>query len=96
MHFDNTRVRIDLDAVSRNFDAVARKARVPVMAVIKADAYGHGAIPIARLLEGRAAFFGVSSILEALARQFLGKWTLSVYSLKRILKTFLAGKRRKS
>ena len=28
--------------------------------------------------------------------KFLGKWTLSVYSLKRILKTFLAGKRRKS
>lgn len=47
---------IDLDAVSSNFDAVCRKAKVPVMAVIKADAYGHGAVPIARLLENGAPF----------------------------------------
>ena len=66
LHFDNTRVRVDLDAISRNFDAISKKAGVPVMAVIKADAYGHGAIQIARLLERKAAFFGVSSILEAL------------------------------
>ena len=66
MHFDNTRVWIDLDAISRNFDAISQKAGVPVMAVIKADAYGHGAIQIARLLEKKCAFFGVSSMLEAL------------------------------
>ena len=66
MNFDNTRVRIDLDAISRNFDAISRKAGVPVMAVIKADAYGHGAIPVARLLEKKCAFFGVSSMLEAM------------------------------
>ena len=66
MHFDNTRVWIDLDAISRNFDAISQKAGVPVMAVIKADAYGHGAIQVARLLEKKCAFFGVSSMLEAL------------------------------
>jgi len=66
MHFDNTRVRIDLDAIARNFDAVCAKAGVPVMAVIKADAYGHGAIPVARLLERKCSFFGVSSMLEAM------------------------------
>ena len=66
MNFDNTRVKIDLDAISRNFDAVREKSGVPVMAVIKADAYGHGAIQIARLLERKAAFFGVSSMLEAM------------------------------
>ena len=49
MSHDCTRAIIDLDAVSSNFDAVCRKAKVPVMAVIKADAYGHGAVPIARL-----------------------------------------------
>ena len=65
MNFDSTRVKIDLDAISANFDAIAAKARVPVMAVIKADAYGHGAIEVARLLQDRAAFFGVSSMLEA-------------------------------
>ena len=66
MHFDNTYVKIDLDIIRANFDAVQRKAGVPVMAIVKADAYGHGAVQVARLLEGKCAFFGVSSMLEAL------------------------------
>ena len=65
MNYDSTRVKIDLDAISANFDAIAAKTKVPVMAVIKADAYGHGAIQVAQLLQNRAAFFGVSSMLEA-------------------------------
>jgi len=66
LHFDSTLVRIDLDAISENFDAVHAKAGVAVMAVIKADAYGHGAVPIARHLQEKCAFFGVSSMLEAM------------------------------
>ena len=66
MNFDNTRVEIDLDAIRYNFDAVREKAGVPVMAVVKADAYGHGAIQVARHLQDKCAFFGVSSMLEAL------------------------------
>lgn len=66
MNYDNTRVKIDLDVIQRNFSAVRQKAGVPVMAVIKADAYGHGAIQVARLLQDQCAFFGVSSMLEAL------------------------------
>ena len=66
MNFDSTYVKIDLDAIADNFAAVEKKAGVPVMAVIKADAYGHGAIQVARLLEDRCAFFGVSSMLEAM------------------------------
>ena len=66
MHFDNTYVKIDLDIIRANFDAVQRKAGVPVMAIVKADAYGHGAVQVARLLEEKCAFFGVSSMLEAL------------------------------
>ena len=65
LNYDSTRVKIDLDAISANFDAIAAKTKVPVMAVIKADAYGHGAIQVAQLLQNRAAFFGVSSMLEA-------------------------------
>jgi len=65
LNFDSTRVKIDLDAISANFDAIRSKAKVPVMAVVKADAYGHGAIQVARLLQDRCAFFGVSSMLEA-------------------------------
>ena len=66
MYYDNTRVKIDLDAIERNIDRVRQKVGVPIMAVIKADAYGHGAVQIARLLQNKCAFFGVSSILEAM------------------------------
>ena len=66
MKFDNTYVTIDLDVISANFRAIAKKADVPVMAIIKADAYGHGAIQVARQLQDSCAFFGVSSMLEAL------------------------------
>ncbi len=66
MNFDSTRVKIDLDVISRNFDAVKEKVGVPIMAIVKADAYGHGAIQVAKLLEHKCSFFGVSSMLEAM------------------------------
>jgi len=75
LNFDSTRVKIDLDAISRNFDAVREKAGVQVMAVVKADAYGHGAIQVARLLQDRCAFFGVSSMLEAMELRKAGLTT---------------------
>ena len=75
MHFDNTYVRIDLDIIQQNFQAVCEKVGVPVMAIVKADAYGHGAVQVARLLEGKCAFFGVSSMLEALELRQAGLHT---------------------
>ena len=75
MHYDNTRVNIDLDAIGRNFDAVRKKVGVNVMAVIKADAYGHGAIPVAKLLQDKCQFFGVSSMLEAMELRQAGLTT---------------------
>ena len=66
MNYDNTQVVIDLDAIEKNIDAVREKAGLPVMAIVKADAYGHGAIQVARLLKDKCAFFGVSSMLEAM------------------------------
>lgn len=66
MNFDNTYVTIDLDIIAANFQRIREKAGVPVMAVVKADAYGHGAIPVARQLQDSCAFFGVSSMSEAL------------------------------
>lgn len=66
MNFDHTYVKINLDAIAGNFAAVQKKAGVPVMAVVKADAYGHGAVQVARILQGKCAFFGVSSMVEAL------------------------------
>lgn len=89
MEFDNTYVKIDLDIIAENFDAVCRKAGVPAMAVVKADAYGHGAVQVARLLQDKCDFFGVSSMLEAMElRQagltapilILGRIPVSAYS----------------
>ena len=72
MTMDNTYLRIDLDAIRDNFEAIREKAGVPVMAIVKADAYGHGAVQIARLLEEKCAFFGVSSVSEALELRYAG------------------------
>lgn len=66
MEYSNTYVNIDLDAILENYRAVREKAGAPVMAVVKADAYGHGAVPVAKLLEAECGFFGVSSVAEAL------------------------------
>ena len=75
LKFDNTHVTIDLDIISRNFRAIREKAGVPVMAIIKADAYGHGAIQVARQLQDDCAFFGVSSMLEAMELRQAGLTT---------------------
>ena len=66
MKFDNTHVTIDLDILTANFRNIREKAGVPVMAIVKADAYGHGAIQVARQLKNECAYFGVSSMLEAM------------------------------
>jgi alanine racemase len=43
-----TWAEVDLGAVRHNVRALRRRAGVPLMAVVKADAYGHGAVPAAR------------------------------------------------
>ena len=61
-------VRISRDALLHNF-AVVKKAHpsLAIAPVLKSNAYGHGLIPIARLLEpARAPFFVIDSYAEAL------------------------------
>ena len=58
-----TWAEIDLDALAANFHAVRERVgdSVRVMAVVKADAYGHGAVRCARRLEREGAdWFGVA------------------------------------
>jgi alanine racemase len=59
---------IDLGAIARNVRAIAeRVAAAEVMAVVKADAYGHGAVACARAaLAGGATRLGVADLDEAL------------------------------
>lgn len=60
-------VDVDLDAIRANVRALARHVGVPVMAVVKADAYGHGAIPVAAAaLEAGAARLAVHSVVEGI------------------------------
>jgi alanine racemase len=66
--------RIDLAAITANtrrLDELAGDAGV--MAVVKADGYGHGLLPSARaVLEGGAAWLGVAFLEEALAIRAAG------------------------
>jgi alanine racemase len=62
-----TEARVDLEALAHNHRLlrVEMGPRVGILAVVKADAYGHGAVPIARLLEGLGVFgFGVATVEE--------------------------------
>jgi alanine racemase len=65
---------VDLDAIARNVTAVReRVAGAQVMAVVKADAYGHGLVPAARAaLAGGATWLGVAHVHEALALREAG------------------------
>src|SRR5665648_625077 len=59
---------IDLAAIRSNVAALARHApTAQVMAVVKADGYGHGLLPSARAaLAGGATWLGVAQATEAL------------------------------
>ncbi len=62
-----TVIEIDLGALRRNYHALrAAAGRADVMVVVKADAYGHGAVPIAKTLAAEGCgHFGVATISEA-------------------------------
>ena len=69
--FRPTWAEISLKNLKRNLNRVRRLAgpHRRVMAVIKADAYGHGAVPISRALAAADAgvdWFGVATAEEAL------------------------------
>jgi alanine racemase len=65
-----TQARVDLAAVRHNVAMLAEGAAggAGVMAVVKADGYGHGLVPTARAAaQGGAAWLGVAFLEEALA-----------------------------
>lgn len=64
---ERTYIRVDLDALHYNVNNIKKKiGKAKLLAVIKADAYGHGAVQLAGELEGQCDFFGVACIEEAL------------------------------
>ncbi|GAA2994610.1 alanine racemase [Streptomyces fulvorobeus] len=68
------RAEIDLAALRANVRALrARAAGAQLMAVVKSDAYGHGAVPCARAaLEAGATWLGTATPQEALALRAAG------------------------
>ena len=61
-----TRALIDLEALRHNYRLARALGGGKALAVVKADAYGHGAVACARALEAEADGFGVACIEEAL------------------------------
>ena len=60
------RALIDLGALRSNYRFARELGGGKALAIIKADAYGHGAVRCAQALEGEADGFGVATIEEAL------------------------------
>lgn len=68
------RAVVDLDAIEANARILVEAARgARVMAVVKADAYGHGAVPVSlAALRGGADALGVTTVAEALQLRSAG------------------------
>lgn len=66
--FDRTYAQIDLQAIRHNIREVKNhiNRQTKVMAVVKANAYGHGAVPVAQALSDVVDAYGVAMIEEAL------------------------------
>lgn len=69
-----TYLKIDLDNLEYNYNSVRAKLPkdVKLLGVIKANAYGHGAVEVGRFLDGKCDFFGVACIEEALELKLAG------------------------
>lgn len=71
IHYDRVWAEIDLNAVLFNIEAIKKNIsqNTKIVAVIKTDGYGHGALPIARQLETDDRIWGyaVATAEEALA-----------------------------
>ena len=66
---DRSWLEVDLDVIERNYLNIAGKleGECRIMAVLKADAYGLGALPVARLLERTGcSAFAVATLEEAM------------------------------
>ncbi len=75
-HTPRAEAIVDLDALRHNVTLLAERAATSgaaTMAVVKADGYGHGALPVARAaLEAGAGWLGSCSLAEAVALRGAG------------------------
>lgn len=67
-----TVVRVDLEAIRHNVRTLKPQGS-ELMAVVKADGYGHGAVPVAKAtVEGGATWLGVALVEEGLELRLAG------------------------
>lgn len=68
LEYHRSFVCVNLDAIKSNFDALKScvTSGTKMMAVLKANAYGHGAVRVAKALENKADYFAVADIEEAM------------------------------
>ncbi len=65
---DSSYIQVDLDKVAKNLQTMKRAAGdAQVMAILKANAYGHGLLPIAEQAATEVSWLGVAQAKEALA-----------------------------
>jgi alanine racemase len=68
-----SRIVVDLDRIAGNLRAIRAHAGVPAMAIVKANAYGHGLVPVALHLQAHGAErFGVAFVEEGIALRQAG------------------------
>lgn len=68
-----TRIRVDLGALSHNLHRIRAHAGVPVMGIVKANAYGHGLVPVAMHLQAQGVDqLGVAFLEEGIALRQAG------------------------
>ena len=69
MNFDTLRTwaEVDLGAIEQNFVAVRNHLpkNMKLLVTVKADAYGHGALTVVKQLEGKADYFALAAMDEA-------------------------------
>lgn len=66
-------LEVDLDAIVHNARTLAAHAGVPLLPMVKADAYGLGAVPVARALEAIDPWgFGVATLQEGIELRAAG------------------------
>jgi alanine racemase len=68
-----TRILVDLDALSHNLRGIRAHVGVPVMGIVKANAYGHGLVPVALHLQAQGVDqLGVAFLEEGIALRQAG------------------------
>jgi alanine racemase len=68
-----TRIRVDLDTLTFNLRSIRAHVGVPVMAIVKANAYGHGLVPVAQHLQEQGVEqLGVAFVEEGIALRQAG------------------------